>query len=66
MTQPPLTATSGEQIAREASRYLSVVDTFAALEADPHREKRASAARARAAETPGRRAAGRQRRRLFS
>jgi hypothetical protein len=40
----------GERISREASRYLDVVESFAALDADPHHEARARAARARAAE----------------
>jgi hypothetical protein len=36
--------------AEEASRYLAVVDTFAALDADPHAAARARAARGRARE----------------
>ncbi|HET8894214.1 MAG TPA: hypothetical protein VFM96_08980 [Gaiellaceae bacterium] len=40
----------GERIAREAERYLGVVESFAELEADPHHEARARAARARATE----------------
>jgi hypothetical protein len=48
-------AVSGAQavagaLAREAARYLIVVDLFAALGADPHAAARARAARARAAE----------------
>jgi hypothetical protein len=34
-------------IAKEARRYLEVVDAFAALDADPHAAARARAARAR-------------------
>jgi hypothetical protein len=37
-----------EKIAREAARYLDTVELFAALDADPHAEARARAARARA------------------
>jgi hypothetical protein len=37
-------------VAREAARYLQVVELFAALGADPHAAARALAARARAAE----------------
>jgi len=36
--------------AREAARYLTVVELFATLGADPHAAARARAARARAAE----------------
>jgi hypothetical protein len=36
-----------ERLAHEASRYLSVVDAFAALDAGPHARARAHAARAR-------------------
>lgn len=43
-----MTATSQrERLAREASRYLAVVDAFAGLDADPHAQARAHAARAR-------------------
>ena len=37
-------------VAEEARRYLEVVDTFAALDADPHAAARARAACARARE----------------
>jgi hypothetical protein len=40
----------GETIAAEARRYLDVVDTFAALGADPHGRARTRAADARARE----------------
>jgi len=46
-------ADSGAQadaVAREAARYLGVVELFATLGADPHASARARAARARAAE----------------
>lgn len=36
-----------ERLAQEASRYLAAVDAFAGLDADPHAEARAHAARAR-------------------
>jgi hypothetical protein len=39
-----------DTVAREAARYLKVVELFAALGADPHAGARARAARARAAE----------------
>jgi hypothetical protein len=39
-----------DAVAREAARYLRVVELFAALGADPHAAARARAARARAAE----------------
>ena len=39
-----------ETLAREADRYLIVVERFAALSADPHAVARARAARARADE----------------
>ena len=45
-----LRASSGEQLAAEASRYLRVVAAFASLDCDPHARARASAARARARE----------------
>ena len=40
----------GETIAAEARRYLDVVDSFAALGADPHAQARMRAADARARE----------------
>ena len=39
-----------DALAREAARYLIVVERFAALGADPHAAARARAARSRAAE----------------
>ncbi len=39
-----------DAVAREAARYLQVVELFATLGADPHAAARACAARARAAE----------------
>jgi hypothetical protein len=42
-----------ELLAREASRYLAVVDAFAGLDADPHAQARAHAARARSREDHG-------------
>ena len=39
-----------DALAREAARYLNVVERFATLGADPHAAARACAARARAAE----------------
>jgi hypothetical protein len=44
------TRSRGETIAAEARRYLDVVDTFAALDADPHPRARTRAADARARE----------------
>ena len=41
---PPNTA---DELGREASRYLEVVDAFASLAADPHARARAHAAQAR-------------------
>jgi hypothetical protein len=46
----PLAAAGGEELGQEASRYLEVVETFAALEADPHGDVRTRAARKREAE----------------
>ena len=42
--------TEGAVVAREASRYLDVVELFASLDADPHASARARAAHARHAE----------------
>ena len=39
--------TEADKLAREAGRYLDVVDTFAALGSDPHAGARARAARER-------------------
>lgn len=39
--------TEADKLAREAGRYLDVVDTFAALGSDPHAGARARAARRR-------------------
>jgi hypothetical protein len=39
--------TRADALAREARRYLEVVETFAALDADPHGGARAGAARKR-------------------
>ena len=51
MNAPTLTTRRrGETIAAEARRYLDVVDTFAALGADPHARARIRAADARARE----------------
>jgi hypothetical protein len=47
---PTLNTRRGETIAAEARRYLDVVDTFAALGADPHAHARTRAADARAHE----------------
>ena len=41
-----------ERLAQEASRYLAAVDAFAGLDADPHAEARAHAARARSRDDP--------------
>jgi hypothetical protein len=41
-----------EGVAREAARYLEVLDVFAALGVDPHADARAKAAKARASEPP--------------
>lgn len=42
--------TGGADVAREACRYLDVVELFASLDADPHASARARAAHARHAE----------------
>ena len=42
--------TEAADVAREASRYLVVVELFASLDADPHASVRARAAHARRAE----------------
>jgi len=42
--------TEAADVAREASRYLDVVERFASLDADPHASARARAAHARRAE----------------
>ena len=42
--------TEAADVAREASRYLDVVELFASLDADPHASVRARAAHARRAE----------------
>lgn len=44
------TQARAEGVAREAARYLEVLDLFAALGVDPHAHARAKAARARADE----------------
>jgi hypothetical protein len=43
--------TEAADVAREASRYLDVVELFASLDADPHASARARAAHARRGET---------------
>jgi hypothetical protein len=47
-----------DALAREAARYLNVVERFATLGADPHAAARARAARARTAERVVQRPAG--------
>ena len=47
-TRTRLRASSGDELAAEASRYLRVVAAFARLDADPHARARTRAARARA------------------
>lgn len=47
------TAANGEEIAAEACQYLDALETFAALDADPHADARARAARERAVEDEG-------------
>lgn len=42
-----VTSTQADELAGEARRYLEVVETFAALGADPHARARARAARKR-------------------
>lgn len=42
-----VTSTQADELAREASSYLDVVETFAALDADPHAAARTRAARER-------------------
>ena len=42
--------TRADELAREACRYLDVVETFAALGADPHATARRSAAQQRCSE----------------
>jgi hypothetical protein len=49
--------TLAAEVAREASRYLDVVDVFASLGADPHAGARVRAAQARRAEDGAARAA---------
>ena len=44
---------TADELGREASRYLEVVDAFAALGADPHARARAHATRARQSEQAG-------------
>ena len=46
-TRTRLRASSGDELAAEASRYLRVVAAFASLDADPHARARSRAARAR-------------------
>ena len=48
-TEKPYRTEAGD-VAREASRYLDVVELFASLDADPHASSRARAAHARRAE----------------
>lgn len=48
-TEQPHCAKAAD-VAREASRYLDVVELFASLDADPHASARAHAAHARRAE----------------
>jgi hypothetical protein len=43
----PATDTTADELAREAARYLEVVEAFASLGADPHAAARARAAHAR-------------------
>lgn len=43
--------TRADELAREAHRYLEVVETFASLGSDPHAAARAGAARVRHIET---------------
>jgi len=43
----PATSPTADELAREAGRYLEVVEAFASLGADPHAAARARAARAR-------------------
>jgi hypothetical protein len=50
MTAEELYRTESGDVAREASRYLDVVEVFASLGADPHAGARARAAHARRAE----------------
>jgi len=49
---------AAERLAREASRYLDVIETFAGLDADPHAAARARAARARRTEAQSAQTAG--------
>ncbi len=48
------TSVTGELFAAEALRYLEVVETFAALDADPHAAARERATRRRATEDEAR------------
>jgi hypothetical protein len=50
MTTEQLYITEASDVAGEASRYLAVVELFAALDADPHARARARAAHARRVE----------------
>jgi len=50
MTTEKPDRTEATDVAREASRYLDVVELFASLDADPHASARARAAQARRAE----------------